>query len=343
MESAASHLGSVTTVEHLTSLDSLLHIEDEWAALHRASEIVTPFQHPDWMLPWANRFAPDAIWAFAFRSGDGRLVGLVPLFRYERERRRIVTFLGGGLSDHHELLALPDMTDIITRSFFDALIARSQDWDDCEFEQLAHESPLFASVLPPNLIEREKRKDTPSPVLHLPRPGAPLSSTVPGHQLARFRKYRRRAERMDSLVLVRADGDDCQAMFESFLELHGSCWRARNQAGMAADEAIRAFHREVVLKTAASGSLRLYALRLGTRDIASVYGFFDKGRLYCYWQGYDPEFSRMSPGMLLLGAVLEEAAKEGARSVDFLRGEEEYKFRWGAKGVPAYGRRIGKR
>lgn len=343
MESAARYLDSPLAVEHLTSLDSLLRIEGEWARLHRASQIATPFQHPDWILPWAKRFAPNAIWAFAMRSGDGRLVGLLPLFRYERTGRQVVSMMGGGLSDHHELLCEPSFTDIVTRSLFDALSERSSDWDDCEFEQLARDSPLLSSTLPPSLVDREKSEGACSPIVQLPKAGEPLSTTIPGHQLARFRKYRRRAERLDSLRLVRADRNDCEEIFEVFLELHSSCWTARNQAGMAAEESIRAFHREVVRNMAESGSLRLYALRLGARDIASLYGFFDKARLYCYWQGYDPGLAELSPGMLLLGAVLEDAANEGARAVDFLRGEEDYKFRWGAKSVPAYERRIGKR
>lgn len=343
MEAAARHVDSTLTVEHLTSLDSLLQIEAEWARLHLASDIATPFQHPDWMIPWAKQFAPNAIWAFALRSKDGRLVGLLPLFRYERDGTRIISMLGGGLSDHHELLSEPCLTEIVTRSLFATLASCSSEWEICEFEQLAATSPLFLSKLPPELVDCAREEGAPSPLLQLPTREDPLAMSIPGHQLARFRKYRRRAERLDSLRLVRAHGGNCQEMFESFLGLHAACWKARNQTGMLAEEAIRAFHREVVCKMAASGSLRLYSLRLGTRDIASLYGFFDKGRLYCYWQGYDPELSPLSPGMLLLGAVLEDAAKEGARAVDFLRGEEDYKFRWGAKSIPAFKRRIGKR
>ena len=46
----------------------------------------------------------------------------------------------------------------------------------------------------------------------------------------------------------------------------------------------------------------------------------------------------MSPGWVLIGAVIEQAAQEGKEAVDFLRGEEGYKTHLG--GVPRYVERL---
>jgi CelD/BcsL family acetyltransferase involved in cellulose biosynthesis len=35
--------------------------------------------------------------------------------------------------------------------------------------------------------------------------------------------------------------------------------------------------------------------------------------------------------MILIGHAIEEAAREGARDFDFLRGQEAYKYEWGAQ------------
>jgi len=55
-------------------------------------------------------------------------------------------------------------------------------------------------------------------------------------------------------------------------------------------------------------------------------------------QGYDPAFSRMSPGVLMLGMVIEDALASGARAIDFLRGREPYKYLWGACDRPGFKR-----
>jgi CelD/BcsL family acetyltransferase involved in cellulose biosynthesis len=38
--------------------------------------------------------------------------------------------------------------------------------------------------------------------------------------------------------------------------------------------------------------------------------------------------------------VIEEAVREGARAIDFLRGREDYKYRWGAKDRETVRRRV---
>lgn len=343
MESAACSLSRDLVVERLDSLEALLRFENEWAKLYDDCLLSTPFQHPDWAIPWAKAFAPSAVRAFALRTREGMLVGLAPWFRYERGKARVLTALGGGHADHHELLVHPDFADAASRSLVETLAATTRDWDLCELEQLSPDSPLYRAELPPGLVDLERSAGAPSPMLRLPTRGDPLATVIPTHQLARYRKYRRRAERLGRLTLESATLETCEEMFQSFLELHEACWKGRGQDGMAADEPVRAFHREVVQRMARRGSLRLYALRSGDRTMASLYGYWSKRKLYCYWQGFDPEYAQSSPGMLLVGAVIEAAAAEGAIAVDFLRGEETYKFRWGAKSEPAHRRRIGHR
>jgi CelD/BcsL family acetyltransferase involved in cellulose biosynthesis len=43
---------------------------------------------------------------------------------------------------------------------------------------------------------------------------------------------------------------------------------------------------------------------------------------------------------VLVGCAIEAAAEEGAREFDFLRGREAYKYRWGARDRPTFGRRL---
>jgi CelD/BcsL family acetyltransferase involved in cellulose biosynthesis len=43
---------------------------------------------------------------------------------------------------------------------------------------------------------------------------------------------------------------------------------------------------------------------------------------YCYLQGIDPEYASLSPGLLLVGLVLEDTQQNGIERVDFLRGDE---------------------
>src|SRR5947208_373742 len=81
----------------LDDLDGLAALEGEWNPLCDRSHHATPFQRPAWILAWCKHF-PRSIRAVALRRHD-RLVGLAPLFVWERDAQRVVSFLGAGISD----------------------------------------------------------------------------------------------------------------------------------------------------------------------------------------------------------------------------------------------------
>jgi CelD/BcsL family acetyltransferase involved in cellulose biosynthesis len=85
----------------------------------------------------------------------------------------------------------------------------------------------------------------------------------------------------------------------------------------------------------------MYALRLEGRTAAVFHGFAARDRTSYYLSGFDPAFERFSPGTLVVGHAIEEAAREGAAEFDFLRGGEPYKYRWGARDRPCYAVRLG--
>ena len=66
----------------------------------------------------------------------------------------------------------------------------------------------------------------------------------------------------------------------------------------------------------------------------------DGARAYYYIGGFDPSRARLSPGTIMIGHAIEEAIGAGARTFDFLRGREAYKYAWGAVDLPLYGRRL---
>ncbi len=71
----------------------------------------------------------------------------------------------------------------------------------------------------------------------------------------------------------------------------------------------------------------LTALRAGDRLVAAHFGLLGHDRLSWWFPAYDPEFGRYSPGLILLLAVIGEAAQQGVPVIDLGRGEHGYKLR----------------
>jgi CelD/BcsL family acetyltransferase involved in cellulose biosynthesis len=123
--------------------------------------------------------------------------------------------------------------------------------------------------------------------------------------------------------------------FEALLRLHQSRWQQRAMPGMLAEDAVRSFHREAAMSLLQRGCLRPHSLRLDGKVIASFYGFSDSRTTSYYLGGFDPEVRALSPGLLIVGHAIEVAAREGCREFDFLRGQEPYKYEWGAEDRPS--------
>ena len=85
-----------------------------------------------------------------------------------------------------------------------------------------------------------------------------------------------------------------------------------------------------VLKTeAAGGHLRVYTLYLGGKPCAFWIGAVYQRTFFSDFLGYNPDYSRYSPGTYLLSQIMEELCSESVDEIDFGFSDEEYKKRFG--------------
>lgn len=101
------------------------------------------------------------------------------------------------------------------------------------------------------------------------------------------------------------------------------------------DPRVRELHQRFAAEALQRGWLRLCLLEVDGTAIAAWYGWMIGGRFAYYQAGFDPAWSRATPGVLLLAETVRLAAEEGATEYDMLRGGEPFKLRF------AEGRRYG--
>jgi len=90
--------------------------------------------------------------------------------------------------------------------------------------------------------------------------------------------------------------------------------------------------REGLHEFARRGLLRSYVLRAGETPCAFVIGYQYRGVYFYAVVGYDPAYSRHSPGIALLYLMLEDLfANDCPRLVSFGRGDDDYKRRFGTR------------
>jgi CelD/BcsL family acetyltransferase involved in cellulose biosynthesis len=306
--------------ELITSADDLTALRPAWDALWRRSPEATPFQSPQWLLPWLTHFgAGGELATVVTRDGDA-LTSIAPLYVLREDDESLGLLLGTGISDYLDVLG-------DGAAALDALgTIDCQLWD---LQQLRPSSTLLTATLPEGLSDNLEDQEA-CPVLRIDGAGAELETVLSPHARKKLRYYRRSLARLGEVCVEEATEDNLDALLENLYVLHAARWKRRNLPGVLGDPAIQQFHREVARGFLHAGALRMYATRVAGRIVAVFYGFAHAGTVYYYLSGYEPELEKLSIGTLIVAHALERAAVDGATTFDFLRGAEEYKYAWGA-------------
>ncbi len=307
----------------LTRLRDLQTIAAEWRELFDHCPDATPFQHPAWILSWIEVFAPNDLFVIEVRR-ENSLVGVAPLLVYQRDGERVLVFAAGGVSDYLDVLADPAWECEVLFAILEALQSLSN-WTTLDFTDL-HQSSLLNRTA---LAQFAAPHDDCS-TLALPRTRSELLHILSKRQRANLRNARSRLQRIGGGTIEFATANSLPEFLDDLFRLHTTRWFRVGGPGVLADEIIRAFHRVSAPKLLAEGILHLARLRVNGRSIATLYSLWNHSTVFCYLQGFDPEFAYVSPGTQLMFSAIEHAVDSGIRKFDFLRGEETYKRHWRA-------------
>lgn len=307
-----------------------------WRELCNHDRNCTPFQSPEWLIPWWHHFGNGKLRAVTITQNGG-LIGLLPFYVYCRDNdsdRRLL-LLGVGTTDYLDGVFAPGCNDEHIRIALNRL-CDDRDWDVLDGSQLQRGSKLIEAVRDSSEQYSVFETEVCS------RMAATRISDLPQKIRRNVMYYRNRATRCDALELTLADAATCRESFDMLVELHTERWRERGCAGVLADPRVQGWHREALPLLARSGILRLYTLRLGGETIGIIYSLVDpverpNRAQYFYLTGYSTNHSDLRPGTLSIAMAIEHAFNDGVQTIDMLRGEEEYKKLWHMERQSTYG------
>lgn len=130
-------------VEVIVDAERLQAFEPAWQALFAADRRASPFQSPDWLLPWSESFVAQGGLRVIVLWDGARAVLCLPLRQVELGGRRRLAWLGEGLSDYLDVLAAPDADEPAFQAAWAALRELATDAEQLELSDLPEGSPLL--------------------------------------------------------------------------------------------------------------------------------------------------------------------------------------------------------
>jgi CelD/BcsL family acetyltransferase involved in cellulose biosynthesis len=322
-------------VRRLSELESVRRLAPEWMELRQREARSTPFQGPEWLLPWIETFRPHELWLLEVRDRE-KLTGVAPLFAYRRETgERSLAILGAGISDYLDFIVDPAYAHEVLQAIFEFMRNAEGEWNQVELLDLRRESPIITGA-PTGEWEAERLQHDVCPRLALPAGVEELRQVIPSRQRRNLRTAINRTRREGKMTITIATPATLAEHLDALLQLHGARWRETGEPGVLANAAVREFHWKAAPLLLEAGVLRLYGLRLNGELIAALYTLWERDVVYLYLQGFNTAYGEFSPGMQIVAAVAHDALRERKKAIDFLRGREPYKYSWGAQDEATY-------
>jgi CelD/BcsL family acetyltransferase involved in cellulose biosynthesis len=288
-------------------------LERSWKELFRSIPRPSPFISYEWFRALARNLLHTDPQILVFYD-NGSLVGLMPA-KINGDKAML-------LGDER----VTDLNDIVCLSGYEERIASvfadfvRQNKLSLDLYPLEPESVLVAYLKDQLTGVLVEKKDL-CPMLELPRTWDDFLAKLNGkcrHEL------RRKIRRINDQVLEDVQTKDTDTLFKLMKASDESKTQFLNPD-------IVAFFEELIVAFSVNGWLRMRSLIIDRRPAGMILAFALKDRVYLFNMGFDPSYRSMSPGIVTIAMDIRSAISEGYVYYDFLRGDEDYKYRLGAQ------------
>jgi CelD/BcsL family acetyltransferase involved in cellulose biosynthesis len=319
-------------------LPALSVLEREWRALETAG-------HPSFFTSWRwigtlLVALPSVAWPQLLRgTAEGKTVALA-LLGASDTRRRYGLVRSRGLHvnetgdphfdsltiEHNGILAATAYEPVI----WDKMLAWFADQAD-EADALHVSGSLLC--LPAEALHRYglacSQTAVPSYSAELARIAETNNGIYPGlsaNARQQLRRALRHFEGVGPLALREAGSiGEALAFFAAMKTLHCASWERRGNSHSFSGPFFEPFHRLLIERNFADGSIQLLRACAGDRVIGYLYNFRLGNRIYAYQSGFDDADRRERPGYVTHALAIQHAFRSGAQVYDFMAGRNRLK------------------
>lgn len=331
-------------IKVLRTIEQASSIAEEWndlLACCSASHV--PFLRFEYLNVWwktlgGGEWPNGELFIVLISHENGALVGIAPLFfTQNRDNLPALLLLGSiEISDYLDFIVRTSELNEFAEALLDWLASeQAPAWQVLDLYNLPDSSP----TLPALQAAAEKRGWVYSqqqlqscPYIPLPGDWEVYLSQIDKKQRHEVRRKMRRADEFDPPVrwYIVDDAANLEAEIEAFLELMA---QDPEKERFLTPLMRKQFHTSMQAAFQA-GWLQLAFLEAGGQKAAGYLNFDYAGHIWVYNSGLSFSFRELSPGWVLLGDLLQWANENKRQSFDFMRGDEDYKYRFG--GITRY-------
>jgi CelD/BcsL family acetyltransferase involved in cellulose biosynthesis len=319
-------------MEIVFSEDGRDFVRRDWGDLVRDDPAGTFFHTPQFLKLYWEEFGqrPEHLLLAFGEAEDGGQVGAVAFERVGT----ILRFLGGTeVTDYLGPVAAPEAAEVFAKELFAAL-DRRDDWSRADLRGLPEDGAwlerLAGSASAQGFsVEIVDDENGVAPFLSLPGSYEEYLEGLPAklrHEIKR--KARKLETEAGPYRITLAHEETLGEYLDRFVALHRS---SQGPKGVFLQPGMEIFFRRLGETFLSRGIFNLTFIEIGGQKVAGTIGFRFEGTYYLYNSAFDRRWRHLSPGMVLVAEDIRVAIEAGCGSFDLLKGDFEYKYRFGAR------------
>jgi CelD/BcsL family acetyltransferase involved in cellulose biosynthesis len=321
------HIEPAETAQHMIHVEEINQIEQldnyrlHWNALLPQTRNATFFQSLDWLTVYWDHYGEDQHLRVLVVLDDEKVLGILPMVvRRESSKLgsvRVLTYplddwssFYGPIGPNPTATLLAGMRHInATPRDYDILDIRWVDVNDCDHGRTR------TAMQQAGFDPCQQHLETSAVV--------DIDGNWQEYWNSRNKKWRddiarceRRMAEAGKVELVRYrptgtlndDDDPRWDLYDACVKLAARSWQGSSTDGTTLSHAcVCCYLRDTHLAAVRAGTLDLNILLLDGEPIAFAYNYHYNGRVYGMRKGFDPRYSRLSPGMVLQKMILEDS------------------------------------
>jgi len=327
----------------ISSQSGFLQLQSDWEQLFRRNSRHSPFLAWGWVNAWLAFLAgPHELLIACHRDIAGELDFVLPLIRRARGRRIgkpgvvFACSFGPECSEKLGWLCSPALDDVSATMVAEAV---SRFLNSRDFIALA---PLDdAGNLPEKLRSAVRSRgrttsigpDVVCPTLELPDSWESYLQQLSSNFRSQVRRSERNFNGSGELRIRVLEAANAKEFAHKLIGLNQSRMRVKGQISSMEDEAFQAFLLDAIPYMASQDIAWMDVVESGSEIVGVALNFVHGSGIYYYSGGFEDRFSKSRPGTALFAAAIRRGIESEYKSFNFLRGDEPYKYRWGARDV----------
>lgn len=317
----------------IRNIDGLAGLEVSWNAAVSASNNPSVFLSYEWFHAWVKNFAADLDLFILLAWKENNLVGIMPLHAVKHKRSATTLC---SLSNPHTCkfdIVLPEQGSSEVLAAMLSRLNNELPWMRLELSYVPESAKNIAllETFPRTLIGGFRTE------CQMESPYAKIDTTWQDYLDSRDKKVRKNWDYFERKlnkegqveVVTITDTSSIDNMLQQAYAIEQASWKGDHGSAIANSTNTADFYHDLAQGMSRKGEFQLHFLRLDGKAIAFDYCLLHEDRYSVLKTGYDPAYSKSSPGRVLRKISLKRLYGDQRFHVyDLLGAKDAWKLEW---------------